>query len=119
MEPVSSNYHFGRRCMDARKMAPGRLWSFLRLPGAVQPLDFPDPVTGDRVQIRSDRFFTTISVNNRDYYFRRVTGQFDGTGYQFRNPNQEPFDCILADIPISVDALSVWGRLKLLLPSIG
>ncbi|MBA7665720.1 hypothetical protein ES703_73794 [subsurface metagenome] len=63
--------------------------------------------------------FNRISVNNRDYYFRRYTGKFDGTGYVMRRPTIEEFVCyILGHTPELTHALSLLGRLKQSLRSI-
>lgn len=54
----------------------------MRAPGAVQPLAYEDPVTGDRIGVSVDSLFTVLSVNGRDYYFSRMSGEFSGTGMQ-------------------------------------
>ena len=50
------------------------------VPGAVQDIEIKDAVTGQEIQIKTGLFFTRITVNGRDYYFRRLSGKFDGTG---------------------------------------
>ena len=50
------------------------------LPGAVADVHIEDTVTGQIIDIKSGVLFTRISVNGRDYYFRRFSGTFDGTG---------------------------------------
>ncbi len=57
-----------------------RLLNAIRLPGAIRDLDHIDPVSGQEVQIKVGVLFTRISINGRDYYFRRLSGRFDGTG---------------------------------------
>lgn len=52
----------------------------LHIPGAIQPCEIADPVTGNEITIAPGRFYFRISVNGRDYYFDRVSGRFDGTG---------------------------------------
>jgi hypothetical protein len=51
-----------------------------RVAGFVQPISYQDLVTGDLIEIRVSALFTTLSINGRDYYFKRLTGRFDGTG---------------------------------------
>ena len=51
-----------------------------RVPGVIQPLDFEDPLTGTRLEIRVTPLFTIVQINGRDFYFRRLSGDFDGTG---------------------------------------
>ena len=58
----------------------GRLANRIGLAGAVAPVVIEDALTGQRVEVRVSAWFTTISINGRDYYFRRFSGQFDGTG---------------------------------------
>jgi hypothetical protein len=50
------------------------------LPGAVQDVEINDELTGQQVSVRVRALFTRISVNGRDYYFRRLSGRYDGTG---------------------------------------
>ena len=58
----------------------GALLSAFRIPGAVRDVSLKDALTGQEVNIRVGTLFTRISINGRDYYFRRLTGKFDGTG---------------------------------------
>jgi hypothetical protein len=58
----------------------GRLLNKLRVPAAIQPVEFTDEITKQRVAVTLDDVFVRISVDGRDYYFDRVTGRFDGTG---------------------------------------
>lgn len=52
----------------------------LGVPGAVQPWEYTDALTGQHVQVRTSALFTILTINGRDYYFSRLTGRFDGTG---------------------------------------
>lgn len=58
----------------------GRLFHFARLPGAIRSVVVDDEVTGQHVEVRVGSAFTVVSVDGRDYYFRRCSGRFDGTG---------------------------------------
>jgi hypothetical protein len=51
-----------------------------RLPGSIAPVSIHDALTGQRLEITVDPLFTRVSVDGRDYYFRRFSGHFDGTG---------------------------------------
>ena len=53
----------------------------LRCPGFVKPLEIHDPITRDTFTVRCSSMYTVITLNGRDYYFDRLTGKFDGTGY--------------------------------------
>jgi len=84
------------------------------------PINYADRISGDYISIRINKYFTVISVNNRNYYFQRATGKFDGTGYVMRRPTIEESVCyILGRTHESTRPLSPWGRLKLRLQSIG
>lgn len=118
--PLSSPYTLRRRIRDAVVSFPKWLYTLFNVPGFVSPIDYPDRVTGDYIRIRVNQRFTVISVNNRDYFFRRLTGRFDGTGYAVCNPTtEEQLYYILDDTLESTHPLSLWGRLKALLRSIG
>jgi hypothetical protein len=93
--PKSSPYHLGRRMKDIILQIPLLLITLIRLPGFVRSIDYADKLTGDRIRIRVNRSYTIISVNHRDYWFRRSTGKFDGTGYSYCVPSAESLDCIL------------------------
>lgn len=62
------------------KAGVGRLLNKLRVPAAIQPVEFIDEVTKQHVAVTLDDVFVRISVDGRDYYFDRLTGRFDGTG---------------------------------------
>lgn len=58
----------------------GYMANRIGLPGIVRPCEIKDAVTGQTISIRTGSLFTVIQVNGRDYYFRRASGRFDGTG---------------------------------------
>lgn len=60
----------------------GRILNVIGVPGFVVPVAFHDDVTGEDVSVKITRLFTIFSVGNRDYYFYRLTGKIDGTGWQ-------------------------------------
>lgn len=57
-----------------------RLLNRLGVPGAIQPMQHRDALTGQRIDVHVGVLFTRITINGRDYYFDRVTGRFDGSG---------------------------------------
>ncbi len=69
------------------RMLLGLIVNRLGLGGLVQPITMDDPVTGQHVEIRVNSLFTEISVDGRDYYFRRFTGKYDGAGMGCSNPS--------------------------------
>lgn len=58
----------------------GLLLNRLHLPGAIRPMRVHDDVTGVDLEVRVSALFTVVSVEGRDFYFRGVSGTFDGTG---------------------------------------
>jgi hypothetical protein len=44
----------------------------------IKPFDYADPETGDKIAISVSDFYTKLSVNDREYYFVRENGTFDG-----------------------------------------
>ena len=62
------------------RVAVGGFLNRVRVPGAVQPVDVTDNVTGQCLSVAVSALYTRITVNGRDYYFDRITGRFDGTG---------------------------------------
>jgi hypothetical protein len=62
------------------RMLLGQIANRLGFGGLVQPITMDDPVTGQHIEIRVSSLFTEISVDGRDYYFRRLTGRYDGAG---------------------------------------
>lgn len=116
----SSPYTFQRRLRDLPPSILRYLFTLFNIPGFVKPIEYADRKTGDYISVRVSPRFTVVSINNRDYYFRRFTGGFDGTGYVVRRPTiEESLCCILAGSHVSTHPLSLWGRLKLALQSIG
>lgn len=60
--------------------AVGRLLNRAGMPGAIRPTHIHDELTGMDIEIRVSPWFTVVSIDGRDFYFRRVSGDFDGTG---------------------------------------
>ena len=58
----------------------GHVLNRISILGFVRPVEIHDSVTGQHIRISVGRYFTVISVDGRDYYFRRLTGRLDGTG---------------------------------------
>lgn len=49
-------------------------------PGAIREVDLKDALTGQEVSVTVGATYVRLTVNERDYYFDRLTGRFDGTG---------------------------------------
>lgn len=65
---------------DTFRMALCRLANYLGVPGAIANITIDDAVTGQHIEVQTGILFTRVSVNGRDYYFRRFSGEWDGTG---------------------------------------
>ena len=62
------------------QMAFNKMLNKLGVPGAIKNGLIEDQLTGQTIRIQTGIFFTLVSINGRDYYFGRITGEFDGTG---------------------------------------
>ena len=44
----------------------------------IQPFSYEDEVTGDKISVSISQYYSKITVNKREYFFVRETGEFDG-----------------------------------------
>jgi hypothetical protein len=44
----------------------------------IEPFEYVDEVTGDRISVSVSPQYSKITVNDREYFFVRETGAFDG-----------------------------------------
>jgi len=58
----------------------GYVLNFLHIPGFVKHIKVYDRLTNTNIEIRLDGFFTVVSINGKDFYFHRLSGEFDGSG---------------------------------------
>ncbi len=47
--------------------------------GKISPWRYQDAISGNEIEITVSHLYTTISINERCYYFRSEDGIFDGT----------------------------------------
>ena len=53
----------------------------LRVPGLIRPMEYRDPESGEVVfQVKTSPRYTVIVTPEREYFFVRETGKFDGIG---------------------------------------
>lgn len=69
---------------DRFRALVGRILQKMHIPGFVSDTTCNDLVTGDQIRIINSPLAVCISINNRDYYFDRFTGKFNGTGYSIK-----------------------------------
>jgi len=46
---------------------------------AILPFTYYDPETGDKIRVSVSPYYSKMTVNRREYFFIRETGEFDGT----------------------------------------
>ena len=44
----------------------------------IKPFEYVDEETGDRISVSVSPYYSKITVNKREYFFIRETGEFDG-----------------------------------------
>lgn len=45
----------------------------------IKPFTYDDPETGDKIAVSVSDLYAKLTINDREYYFIRETGEFDGT----------------------------------------
>jgi hypothetical protein len=45
----------------------------------IQPFQYKDLVTKNKIRVSVSPYFTKLTINEREYYFEKETGKFDGT----------------------------------------
>lgn len=63
-----------------RRLWMGQMLNEFRVPGAIQSADVLDEELGRKIEVRVGVEYVRITVDDRDYYFDRVTGAFDSIG---------------------------------------
>lgn len=58
----------------------GRVLNSAGAPGAIRNMSLKDTLTGQEVSVAVSAFYVRLTVNDRDYFFNRLTGRFDGSG---------------------------------------
>jgi len=59
----------------------GKFLSKIKFPAILREFKYEDLITGQTIEIKPHILYTIITINSRDYYFYRINGKFDGTGY--------------------------------------
>jgi len=52
----------------------------------IAPFSFEDPETGDKIGLRVSDRYTVFRVNDREFFFDRETGIFDGHSVAYKGP---------------------------------
>jgi len=48
----------------------------------IRPFKYQDKLTGQKIEIKTTPYYSILSISNREYYFIKETGEFDGTSFQ-------------------------------------
>jgi hypothetical protein len=55
------------------------LWRIFNCAATIRPFTYRDHVTGQEVSVSISPYYVILTVGDRQYYFDRETGAFDGT----------------------------------------
>jgi len=71
---------------------------------APQDYDKVDPVTNLHIRVKTSPFYVTFSVNERDFYWNRWSGKFDGTGscFVYEHPGKSDVEPIAVNLPFEM-----------------
>ncbi|GAO98971.1 hypothetical protein Cva_01641 [Caedimonas varicaedens] len=71
---------------------------------APQDYDKVDPVTNLHIRVKTSAFYVTFSVNERDFYWDRWSGKFDGTSsfLIYQHPGKSDVEPIKVNLPFDV-----------------
>ena len=67
----------------------GSVFRWLGVPGAIADMSYDDQITGQRVSVKVRHFDTRVTVGQRHYFFSRLGGKFNGTGYSLCSSRKE------------------------------
>jgi hypothetical protein len=51
----------------------------------IQPFKYKDLVTGDKIEISVSPYYSKLTINEREYYFEKKDGKFDGTAMPMKD----------------------------------
>jgi len=58
----------------------GRIMMIFKIPGFIKPMETYDRLTNSYIKVQTTKYYTIISINGKDFYFKRLTGKYDGSG---------------------------------------
>lgn len=58
----------------------GKLFQWLGFPAMVSPFRFYDGDTGQVIEIKTSPFYTKLIVGDKEFFFNRESGKYDGFG---------------------------------------
>ncbi|MBA7693096.1 hypothetical protein ES703_101672 [subsurface metagenome] len=51
----------------------------------IKPFEYEDMLAGHKVSVEVSPYYSKLSVGDREYYFERETGEFDGAAFPLNN----------------------------------
>ena len=79
-QPAEANASLCERIVGDARLRLGALLVRMKMPGLVRDVEISDGLTGHQLRIRNGPLFTKLTIDGRDFYFNRFTGELDGTG---------------------------------------
>jgi hypothetical protein len=58
----------------------GRVLQWLRFPGLLKPFEYRDGETGSVIRLRTSRYYSILTIGDKELYFQRESGKLDGAG---------------------------------------
>lgn len=81
----------------------GKLFEWLGFPALVCPFRYYNGVTGQVIEVITSPFYTKLIVGDKEFFFIRETGKYDGFGAMSVEKAEPIADCRLADTPKLAD----------------
>lgn len=75
----------------------GKIFEWLGFPAFVKPFRHYDGEIGQIIEIKTSPRYTILTVGNKDFYFIRETGKYDGFGAMSSESSQLITDCTVVD----------------------
>ncbi len=77
----------------------GKIFEAIKMPGLVKPFRYYDSETGQVITIKTSRFYTTLTVGSKEFFFNRESGKYDGYGAMASDITALVSDCTADCIP--------------------
>ncbi len=71
----------------------GKLFEWLKLPALFRPFRYYDGETGQVIEIKTSSCYAKLIVGNKEFFFIRETGKYDGFGKMSVESNLPNIDC--------------------------
>ena len=81
LEPSTNGATIWQKLRGRARERLGYVAGRLGIPGTIRDLEYTDELTGQRITAKVGVLGTRLTVNGRDYYFSRFTGELVGGGH--------------------------------------